>query len=177
VHIIARVIRRLIVRLVSGVVRRHRLVAGLAFVLIAGIIAVSALNVSLPPLEYESAAPGTTSHLANQDEPNATANYLRGQQSYDAKLVWDAYSDRVIRDLQRRGSSQEDTQRQLDRAREVGRKIEQAQYIGGYPIPNGSMHFYVVMQTSPRTTSARGDIAYVPYAFTLDTRGKIERVE
>jgi hypothetical protein len=177
VNIIARVARRILVRTAANIARHARLTI-LLFVALAGIIAASALNVSLPAASTSTSSAGGTYRATSQDEPSATAEYLRGQQSYDAKLIWDAYSDRVIRDLERRGNSLEDTQRQLDRAKEVGRRIEQAQYIGGYPIPNGSMHMYIVLQAPARAAgSERGDVAYVPYVFTLDSQGKIERVE
>jgi hypothetical protein len=176
VNIIARVARRITVRLGIGVARRRRLIAISVFAL-AGIIAASALNISPPWSGRELPVQSVAYRSAGQDEPLAVANYLRGQQSFDARLIWESYSDRVVQDLARRGNSPEDTQRQLDRAREVGRRIEQAQYIGGYPIPNGSMHFYIVMQTGPRSSTSRGDVTYVPYVFTLDAQGKIERVE
>ena len=176
-NIITRVARRMVVRSAAGIARHARLTAVL-FVALAGIIAASALNVSLPSPSSSASSTGGTYKPTSQDEPSTTAAYLRGQQSYDAKLIWDAYSDRVIRDLERRGNSLEDTQRQLDRAKEVGRRIEQAQYIGGYPIPNGSMHVYIVLQAPARSASSqRGDVAYIPYVFTLDSDGKIERVE
>jgi hypothetical protein len=177
VNIIARVARRILVRTAANIARHARLTI-LLFVALAGIIAASALNVSLPAAGTSPSGAGGTYRATSQDEPSATAEYLRGQQSYDAKLIWESYSDRVIRDLERRGNSLEDTQRQLDRAKEVGRRIEQAQYIGGHPIPNGSMHMYVVLQAPARAAgSERGDVAYVPYVFTLDSQGKIERVE
>jgi hypothetical protein len=176
VNIIARVARRIVVRLGAGIGRRRRLI-GVAVIALAGIIAASALNISPPWAGRQLAVPTVSQRAASPEEPVSTANYLRGQQSFDARLIWESYSDRVVQDLARRGNSPEDTQRQLDRAREVGRRIEQAQYIGGYPIPNGSMHFYIVMQAGPRAPSARGEVSYVPYVFTLDAQGKIERVE
>ena len=60
--------------------------------------------------------------------------YFKGQESYDAKLVWDSYSDRLIKEAQRRGITVDDTQHQFDRAKQVGNSIRQADYIGGYPI-------------------------------------------
>jgi hypothetical protein len=176
VNIIARVARRIVVRLGLGIARRRRLIA-VAVIALAAVIAVNALNVSPPWAGRQLAVQSAGHRTASADEPLSTANYLRGQQSFDARLIWESYSDRVVQDLARRGNSLEDTQRQLDRAREVGRRIEQAQYIGGYPIPNGSMHFYLVMQTGPGSGSGRGDVTYVPYVFTLDAQGKIERVE
>jgi hypothetical protein len=175
-NIIARVARRIVVRLGVGIARRRRLIA-VAVVALVGLIVASALNVAPPWTAPPISAPSPIGRAASANEPLATANYLRGQQVFDAQLIWESYSDRVIQDLARRGNSPEDTQRQLDRAREVGRRIDQAQYIGGYPIPNGSMHFYLVTQSGPRSASSRAEVSYVPYIFTLDAQGKIERVE
>jgi hypothetical protein len=72
-------------------------------------------------------------------------------------------------------------------------------YVGGHPIPTGSMEFYMVTQAGPCPTNrggsqvrapdhtrllvsaldqtCRGAEVYVPYVFTLDDKGKIDRVE
>ena len=77
------------------------------------------------------------------------------------------------RAFQQEGTSVEQLQQRLESARQRGSKIEQAQYIGSYPIPNGKMVFYVVA----RSGGTRGNVAYVPYTFTLDAKGKIDNVE
>ncbi|HZT06668.1 MAG TPA: hypothetical protein VFC51_06530 [Chloroflexota bacterium] len=169
--IVVRVLRRIAARTVRGSARRGRIIA-LALFVIAGIIALSSFDL-WPSLSLSVPSTGSSSAPVAQNEPSSTAAYLRGQQTYDAKLVWQAYSDRVIQDLQQRGVSQDETQRQLDRVREIGSRIDRVQYIGGYPIPSGSMQFYVVARTNPSSS----DATYIPYVFTLDTKGKIDRVE
>lgn len=167
-----RILQRLALRTVRGVIRRGRLLA-LAIIATAAFLIVSTLNLwPVGPGTYPAPGRGT-SHASTENEPPATASYVRGQQTYDARLIWESYSLRSVRALERRGGSVDDTQRQLNRARDAGNRIEQAQYIGGYPIPDGSMHFYVLARTGPTGR----DIAYVPYIFTLDAGGKIEGVE
>jgi len=173
--VFGRVLRRLAFRLIRGGLQRRKLI-GVVFVLIAGAVAVSSLNLVSKPL---SSSRGRTNesgvaHQLSGDEPSATAAYIRGQQTGDARLVWEAYSDRAKRSLQRRGVSFEETQRQLDQWLQGGEAIQGVNYVGTYPIPNGSMHFYVLARGAGRT---RGDVAYVPYVFTLDAQGKIDRID
>lgn len=172
--VFGRVLRRLAFRLIrGGLQRRKRL--GVVFVLIAGAIAVSSFNlISMPGSSSRGRSlDDTISYQGTESEPPSTSSYLRGLQTGDARLVWDAYSERAARDLQRRGVSQDETQRQLDQSRQNGSAIQGVQYVGAHPIPNGSMHFYVIS----RAGRARGDVAYVPYVFTLDSTGKIERID
>ncbi|MPZ13630.1 MAG: hypothetical protein GEU73_04270 [Chloroflexi bacterium] len=170
--ILTRFLRRMVVRAAREAVRNRGLVAILV-VALAGLLAVSTLNVlGLPSTDGSSPSVGSYQATA-LSEPSATASYIRGHQTFDATLIWQAYSDRVVRDLQQRGASVDDFQVELEQARQQGNRVEQAQYVGGYSIPSGSMHFYVVVQAG----QSRGQIAYVPYVFTLDAGGKIERVE
>ncbi len=171
--VIGRVFGRLILRLVRLVMRRRRTIA-VGSVALATLLVLSALGLFTGTgLSLPSVGGSSTSHSRADSEPEATALYLRGQELYDAKMVWDAYSERVLREGQQRGLSLDDTQRQLDRARQTGTKIEKVDYIGGYPISNGSMHFYVVFRSDP----SRREPVPVPYVFTLDANGKIDSVE
>jgi hypothetical protein len=66
-------------------------------------------------------------------------------------------------------------QRQLDTARERGTRLDQINYVGGYPLPDGtSLQFYVVASHGP---SARAEAEHVTYIFTLDRAGKISKVQ
>lgn len=175
--IYGRVLRRAVFRLVRGAIHRRALMAA-AFVIAAGAIVVSTFNlVSLPFAPSRSRAPSEAAAYqgaATENEPTATASYIRGQQVGDARMVWDAYSERVKRTLQSRGGGLEATQRQLEESRQNGGEIRQVRYVGTTPIPNGrSMHFYVL----ERVGQNRGDVAYIPYVFTLDPQGKIDRIE
>ena len=174
--LLGRVVRRALVRLARGAIRRRALV-GVAFVIAAGAIAVSTLNlISLPsaPTRARSTNDEPVTYQGSDNEPSSTSSYMRGLQGGDARLMWNAYSDRAARDLQRRGASPDNTQKQLDEARQNGDRIREVRYVASYPIPNGSMHFYVLARG---VGQARNDVAYVPYVFTLDTQGKIERID
>jgi hypothetical protein len=167
-----RVVQRLALRTFRGAAKRGRLIA-IAMIAAAALLVANTLNLWPVGLGTYPAAGRWTSYTTAENEPNATASYIRGQQTYDARLIWESYSPRSVRAIERRGGSIEETQRQLNRVREAGNRIDQAQYVGGYPIPDGSLHFYVLTRTGP--TGA--DVIYVPYTFTLDGSGKIEGVE
>jgi hypothetical protein len=173
--VFGRVLRRAAVRITRGTIRRRGLFV-VVFALIAGAIAISSFNVLQIPGGSSSRGRGgedVVSYQASESEPPSTSSYIRGLQTGDARLVWTAYSERAARDLTRRGVTQDETQKQLDQSRQNGSAIQGVQYVGAHPIPNGSMHFYVIS----RAGRTRGDVAYVPYVFTLDSTGKIERID
>ena len=149
------------------------LIAGLV-----GLVAVVAFALLVPSLLVGSGAPlGTTgSGVArlSSGEPVATNDFLRGNQNYNAELVWQSFSDEARRQLQASGGSLASLQQQLQAARERGFKLEDVSYIGGRDLPNGSsVQFYLVGVRQ----EARADLDYVPYMFTLDRGGKIAKVQ
>jgi hypothetical protein len=170
-NIAGRVLQRAAVRIAGAVIGKARLI-GFVIVAVGGVVLLSALDV-LPFDIFGASTTSSEAYRPADGEPSSTSTYIMGLQNADARMVWGSYSERATRDLQRRGGSLEDTQRQLDRAREVGNRIQQVQYVGAYPIPNGSMHFYVVA----RAARSQRDVAYTPYVFTLDSSGKIDKVE
>jgi hypothetical protein len=168
---IGRIFRRLALRIVRLGIRSRRILAvglvALLVVIVAGTFgAGSRFGLSFPSSpEIGQRAEG---------EPSSTAQFLKGQELYDGKMVWEAYSERVLKEMQQRGITQDQLQQQMDRARQVGTRIEQVSYIGGYPISNGrSMQFYLVF----RSDAGRRETVPVPYVFTLDATGKIDLVE
>ncbi len=136
-----------------------------------GLVVVVALIVAVPI--FAPSIP-VVSTLRPQSAPNATEDYMRGNQNYDAQLMWGALSNDAQSRLRDQGGSPEDLQRQMDSAKQRGMKLEEVSYIGGRALPDGtSMQFYLVgirQQT-------RSDIDYQPYMFTLDRDGKIAKVQ
>jgi hypothetical protein len=172
--IAGRVVRRIAHRLVRGTVRRARLI-------VLGVTALGAVGIAgaagaLDSLSLPAALPipgVSAGYRAVDGEPAATSQYVHGQENFDASMMWAAFSDKTLAALQQGGGSPSATQRQLDSARTAGVKIVSAQYVGATAIPNGSMHFYVIGRTDGPGQAVR----YVPYTFTLDAAGKIDRVD
>lgn len=107
--------------------------------------------------------------------PPATESYLKGNQSFNAELMWQALSSDAQDRFRARGASTQDLQQQMDAAKEQGTRLDDFSYIGGQNLPDGSsMHFYLVLTRGPQS---RNDPSYIPYVFTLDRGGKIARVQ
>jgi hypothetical protein len=106
--------------------------------------------------------------------PEATENFLKGQQNFNAELVWNSYSDEGLDRLRARGVTPQVYVRQFELAKQAGVRLENFNYVGGYSLPDGSsLQFYVVASRGP----TRPDVEYVTYIFTLDRSGKISKVQ
>ncbi|SRR6266508_5692476 len=107
--------------------------------------------------------------------PEATENYLKGNQSFNADLMWTALTPEAQERFRARGASVQELQRQMDASREQGTQLDAFSYIGGQNLTDGtSMHFYLVLTRGPQ---ARSDAQHIPYVFTLDRAGKISRIQ
>ncbi len=166
-----RAIRRILVRTVRFfLVRPVALLAGAA-----ALLALLAALVLLPSVLAGTGAPSISLGLPRPvSEPKATGDYLRGNRDYDAELIWGSLSDEARQRFSSQGGSVDDITRQVMTARERGVKLEDVSYIGGKALPDGtSMQFYLVaVRPQPKA-----DVEYVPYMFTLDRDGKIEKVQ
>jgi len=133
--------------------------------------AILLLQGSLPSLSLPSMP------RAARSEPNATESYMRGTTAFDARLVWEALSEDAQSRYASRGGDLQTLQAQMDQAKQAGAQLDSITYIGGQPLPDGtSLHFYTVLTRGPQQQQ-RTDPEYVPYVFTLDTTGKITRVQ
>jgi hypothetical protein len=165
---LGRLIKRLLHRLIRGLIRA-RLALLVVIVLLVAALALGGFQaVQLPALGFSFPGP--------KRAPDATENYMKGLQSYNAELICNSLSDEVLDRLRARaGTCLEVQQRQLDLSRERGSRLEQVNYIGGYGLPDGTAYqFYVVASRGPMT---RSEVEYVTYIFTLDRSGKISKVQ
>lgn len=164
-RILHRTIRGMIVHPIRVVIVLVALLAGAALLVTqAGLPSVSLSLPSLPAFR------GVTSSA-----PTATENYMRGTETFNAELVWNALSEEAQSRYRSRGGSMQALQSQMDQAKQAGAHLEQVTYIGGQTFPDGtSMHFYTVLTRGPQS---RGEPEPVPYVFTLDRSGKIVRVQ
>jgi hypothetical protein len=163
-----RLIRRALQRMAHFALGPRAFITGLLLLVVAGagwLFFQSGASLPGPNL----ALPGP------RGAPTATENYLKGNQSYNAELMWTSLSEEALDRFRSRGGTVQDMQRQLDTARERGSRLDQINYVGGYPLPDGSsLQFYVVASRGP---SARTEAEYVTYIFTLDRAGKISKVQ
>ena len=158
-------------RALRRVIRYFILRPAALFGWLAALLAVIAVIVLIPFLAPQ--VPGL-SQLRPAAAPSATEDYLRGNQTYDATLVWSSLDSDAQARLTSAGGSQDDLQRQMQAAKDHGIKLEEISYIGGKSLPDGtSMQFYLI-GIRQQTTS---DLDYQPYMFTLDRDGKIAKVQ
>jgi hypothetical protein len=146
------------------------LIAGLVGALVIIAVAIAVPIFLLPALPGGSGLPG----LRGQSAPSATEDYLHGNQTYNAQLVWNSLDSDAQARLASQGGSQDDLQQELDAAKQHGVSLEEISYIGGKALPDGtSMQFYLVgIRQQPSA-----NIDYQPYMFTLDSGGKIAKVQ
>jgi hypothetical protein len=160
-------VRRALVRAIRYFVLRPAALLGA----IAGVLALIAIILLIPVAA--PSIPGLA-QLRGGTAPPSTEDYLHGNQTYDASLVWGSLSGDAQSRLRNSGGSPEDLQRQMQTAKDHGIKLEEISYIGGKSLPDGtSMQFYLVgirQQT-------KSDLDYQPYMFTLDRDGKIAKVQ
>jgi hypothetical protein len=138
---------------------------------LVGVVVLVALIVAVPM--FLPSIPGMAS-LRPASAPVSTEDYLRGNRDYNADLVWNSLNNDAQTRLSAGGGSLDDLRQQMDSAKQKGVKLEEASYIGGKSLPDGtSMQFYLVGIRQP----TRSDIDYQPYMFTLDPSGKISKVQ
>ena len=164
------ILQRLLRRFVRAVIQKRGVLLAVVLVgLLAGggIAGYRALTGHGRPMALP--LPGTGA------EPPATERFLRGNQTFDAEMVWEAYSETAQARFASRGGSLAEIRRQLEAARQSGTRIEGFDYIGGRQLQGGgSIEFYLVTVVSGQT---QGQREFVPYVFTLDASGKIDRVQ
>jgi len=140
------------------------LVAGAALLIFQA--GLPALSLSMPSAPFKVGSGGA---------PNSTESYMKGTETFNAEMVWNALSDEAQGRYRSRGGSMQALQSQMDQAKQAGAQLEHVTYIGGQLFPDGSsMHFYTVLTRGPQS---RSDAEPVPYIFTLDKSGKIVRVQ
>jgi hypothetical protein len=102
----------------------------------------------------------------------AVETYIKGQQDYNADMMWDAYSTDYQASQLANGASKATLQAQASGMRSAGLQFVHSDYIGGVPLDNGgSMYFYTI-------DLARADQhGRFPYVFTADADGKIVDVD
>jgi hypothetical protein len=103
---------------------------------------------------------------------SAIESFLQGQQTYNADLMWQAYSTDYQAAQLERGATKAVLQAQADNQRRRGLQYVSADYIGGVKLEDGrSMYFYIV-DLAVQTQHGK-----FPYIFTADTEGKIVEID
>lgn len=101
----------------------------------------------------------------------AVENFIRGQQGFNAELMWNAFSASYQAAQLQKGSSKETLQAAVDQQRESGLRYAKYDYIGGVPADDGGHLFFYSLQLAASSQQVR-----VPLVFGVDKDGRINHV-
>lgn len=169
--VLVRTIRLLLRRLLYGLIIAGRVLRPFAipliiFVVLGSIIGWMGFQLWGPKPD----APADTRAAAIPPAP-AVEDFLKGQQSYDADMMWSAYSTAYQAAQLERGASKETLQAQADNLRLRGLKYVKYDYVGGVNLDgNGGMYFYAV------ELDLQGQRAKLPMILTVGNDGRIVRI-
>lgn len=139
------------------------------------VVVIAALLGVVAWMGYQQLAPGASAP-ADPRVPvmlpaPSVQNFIKGQQTYDAELMWEAFSTSYQATQLQRGASKATLQEQADRERSAGLRYVNYAYVGGVPLDNGgSMYFYAV------DLELRGQREKMPVVFTVDSDNKLINV-
>jgi hypothetical protein len=119
---------------------------------------------------------GSSANAAQAAVPLSPAaeDFIKGQTTFDAGLMWGSFSDSFKQQLSSRGTTQQSLQQQLDARKKAGAKVDGVQRGGGVMTPDGSRVFlYVLTMEAPNSQGP----AETHYVLTVDQTDKIVNVE
>jgi len=113
------------------------------------------------------AAPAAFTRADSLPPAAAVETFIKGQQDFNADMMWDAYSTDYQANQLANGASKATLQAQASSQRSAGLQFDHYDYIGGVTLDNGSMYFYSV------DLSLQNQHARFPIIFKADQDGKI----
>ncbi len=138
-----------------------------------GIIGVLGLMLIVPRLVGAADDPGDA-RVALIQPADAVENFLRGQQTYDADLMWESLSPELRSALEQQAITRDSLAEQVESERRAGHRYRRFEYVGGVEVEGRrKMYFYVVEIQSP-VPERNGTFSFV---FTVDPNGKIISVD
>lgn len=144
--------------------------------LLVGAISFLSLLLLLPRLGLGASEPAADSRVSLIQPAPAVVDFLRGQQTYDADLMWESFSPALREDLEGRDFTRERLAEQMETERQAGQRYRKYDYIGGVELRDRQrMYFYVVEVQAPaqQGTGTRS----VSFVFTVGSDGKIVSIE
>ncbi len=118
------------------------------------------------------AAPAAFQRIDSLPPAAAVETFIKGQQDFNADMMWDAYSTDYQASQLANGASKATLQAQASGMRSAGLQFVHSDYIGGVQLDGGrSMYFYTIDLTK---ADQHGRFSYV---FTADADGKVVDVD
>jgi hypothetical protein len=98
-------------------------------------------------------------------------NYIKGQQNYNAELMWTSLSPESQASQLEGGASKQSLQSRIDAKKERGLRFSRYQYVGGVELEDGgNMYFYSV------DVQLQNQSAKLPMTFLVDNDGKVSDI-
>jgi hypothetical protein len=118
------------------------------------------------------AVPATFQRADSLPPAAAVETFIKGQQDFNADMMWDAYSTDYQANQLASGASKATLQAQASGMRNAGLQFVRSDYIGGVQLDGGgSMYFYTI------DLAKAAQHGRFPYIFTADADGKIVDVD
>jgi hypothetical protein len=166
-----RLMRLMLRRFLYGLVLFGRALRPIAGAVVVGSIAL--VVTSWLAWQLWGPKPGVVDIGQTESIPQAAAvqNYLQGRKSFDAELMWEAFSSDYQAERLSAGATKATLQSQANNEKLRGFQYGNAEYIGGVPLEDGgSMYFYsVVLQVQSQKVK-------VPLVIMADREGKISNM-
>ncbi|MEO7909386.1 MAG: hypothetical protein ABIV47_07015 [Roseiflexaceae bacterium] len=167
-----RLCRLMLRRLWYGGAVAGRVLRPYAATLVVAIVLLGVIGWMSYMLWAPKAAPTVFQRADSLPPASAVETYIKGQQDFNADMMWDAYSPDYQANQLASGASKATLQAQASGMRSAGLQFVHSDYIGGVQLDGGrSMYFYTI-------DLARADQhGRFPYVFTADADGKIVDVD
>lgn len=141
-------------------------------VVLLAIIGVQSLMLILPRLVRNS--PSADVRVAMLEPAPSVLDFLRGQQNYDAELMWSSFSPGLQEALEDQGVAKDDLATQAESERRAGHRYRDFEYVGGVDLENNQRRFFYVVDIQSPTPERNGTFSFI---FTVDRAGKIVSVD
>jgi hypothetical protein len=166
-----RIMRLLLRRLLYGTVVVGRVIRPYAGFVVAIIALLGVIGWMSYLLWGPKAVPASFTRAESLPPTSAIETYIKGQQSFNADMMWDAYSTDYQAAQLANGASKATLQAQANSQRTMGLQFVHYDYIGGVTIDNGSMYFYSV------DLKLQNQQARLPMIFRADADGRITGID
>jgi hypothetical protein len=166
-----RMLRLLLRRLLYAFVLLGRALRPVAGAVVVGTLALAVIG--WLGWQLWGPKPGVVDIGRAESIPQAAAvqNYIQGRKSFDAELMWEAFSSDYQAERLSSGANKATLQSQSNNEKLRGFQYGSAEYIGGVPLDDGgSMYFYSL------TLSVQSQKVKVPLVIMADHQGKISNM-
>ena len=166
-----RLLRLLVRRLLYGSVLVGRVLRPFAGFLVVILALFGVIGWMSYLLWAPKATPAVFTRADSLPPASAIEGFIKGQQSFNADMMWDAYSTDYQASQLANGATKATLQAQANSQRTMGLQFVHYDYIGGVEVDNGSMYFYSV------DLKLRDQQARLPMIFRADADGKITGID